>query len=1109
MKRTIVRQLGVVSVIIVLIGISVLSATLIARARQNTPYVLTSQTVPLVSHARSLGAPSAQQQLNLSIGLQLRNQQELNALLSDLYNPHSPTYHHFLTPQQFVDAFGPTADQRQQVIDYLRQAGLKITHVASNGLLIDASATVAQAEAAFHVAIKTYQAGTRVFYANATPPIIPGSLASIVASIGGLDNSVQMRPLHQHVQQGDENTRSTPGNKPHSTHAQSQTVTVVAYAPSDLHGAYDATPLLQAGIQGANQTVAVFELDGYPGSDVTQYFQAYNLGNPSITNVLVDGFNGSAGANAVEVDLDIEVVAAMAPKAAQIVYEGPNTAQGINDTYNQIVIDNKAQITTISWELCESKTGPAELQTLDNIFSQGAAEGIAMYAASGDTGAYDCWDTNLAVSSPASDPNITGVGGTSLQLNNGAYGSESVWSNPSDTQRSPLGSGGGGGISSFFKQPSWQTGPGVQNQYSNGNREVPDVSADADPNTGYSVYCTVAASGCPSNGWIIMGGTSAAAPLWAGSTALINEYLQQQQKSRIGFANPVLYGLQNASQQFPPFHDITSGNNLYYPATAGYDEASGWGSPDIYNIARDVAGGTPPPPPTPTPVPSPTSTTTPTPTPTPGPGTVPVSLHWFFGEGRVGAGFTEWLTLGNPTSTSCQVDLLYHATSDGGVSTSKALVDIVPASTRVTHSVNQDLGIFPTSGGSSVSTTVTVDTTATPLCSGIVAERPIYNTTFGNPLGVNSGTDVIGATQTGTNFYFADVRSGAQPGGGSVQSFIPILNPGASTANVKATYYAGGIQVGVQTLTVPAGTRGTIYPGRPTGFLPARVAAWVTSDQPVLVERPSYFNQVVAGHAGTVSGEADVLGVQQPATDFLFAEGYTGGQFQEYLVLANFDPAADSNATLLLEYANGAKFSFPVNIPHRAQTTLDINALTANPAAFSGTCLTTSNCVTTQDVSMEVTAASPFVAERELFFHYSHNANGRSLSTTGVSDVIGQVGPAAATAYSFAEGYTNAGYDEWLTLQNPTGSPESITVTLANGDGHTYTFQVTVGPNTRATVDITAMVVQHLLIPGDSFKGYEVSMSLSGNGAFVAERPMYFNASGYQGGDDQIGYTGG
>jgi kumamolisin len=261
------------------------------------------------------------------------------------------------------------------------------------------------------------------------------------------------------------------------------------------------------------------------------------------------------------------------------------------------------------------------LQTLDTIFKQGAAQGISFFAASGDSGAYDCNDTNLAVDSPASDPYVTGVGGTNLQLNGPTYGSESVWSNPNSTTRSPKGAGGGGGLSNTFKLPSWQIGPGVQNSYSNGFREVPDVTGDADPASGYAMYCTVTNAGCPSTGWISVGGTSAAAPLCAGSTALINQYLQAQGKKAIGYANPALYALFNAHPQFPAFHDITTGNNLNYPAVTGYDLASGIGSPDVYNMARDFLslsiGGTPTPTPTsiPTPTPSPTSTTTPTPSP--------------------------------------------------------------------------------------------------------------------------------------------------------------------------------------------------------------------------------------------------------------------------------------------------------------------------------------------------------------------------------------------------------------------------------------------------------------------------------------------------------------
>jgi len=623
MKRTFVRNLVTSITLLAIMAVTALSIVFVAQAKENQRIALTGQIVPLVSKAHLIGSAQGQQELNLSVGLQPRNQAELNALLSNQSDPHSPLYHRYLTPQQFADEFGPTAQQQQQVVDYLHQQGFSVTNVAPNGLLIDARGTVAQAQAAFQVAINTYQSGTRSFYANASPPTIPASVSSLIVSIGGLDNSVQMRPLYQLA-----------GHKPKPRQLGKRSslaprATQSGYGPTELTGAYDSTPLQQAGIQGNNQTVAVFELDGYQSSDITQYLQNYSLGSPSISNVLVDGFNGAAGAGAIEVDLDIEVVAAMAPKATQIVYEGPNSTQGVNDTYNKIVTDNKAQITTISWGECESATGNAELQTRDNIFKQGAAQGITMFAAAGDSGAYDCNDTNLAVDSPAGDPYITGVGGTNLQLNGSAYSSESVWSNASDTQRSPQGSGGGGGISSLFTQPSWQTGPGVKNQYSNGNREVPDVSADADPATGYAVYCTVSAAGCQSSGWITVGGTSAAAPLWAGSTATINEYLQKQGKSGVGFISPTLYSLANSQQQFSPFHDVTSGTNLFYPATAGYDEASGIGSPDIYNIARDIASGTTPPPtPSPTgtapaPTPSPTATSTPSPGPTPSPTDTP------------------------------------------------------------------------------------------------------------------------------------------------------------------------------------------------------------------------------------------------------------------------------------------------------------------------------------------------------------------------------------------------------------------------------------------------------------------------------------------------------
>jgi len=598
-----ISRIVIAAVAVIVVGVGAFSISYIAHARNEQNVPISGQTVPLLKSASYVGTASAQQQLDLSIGLKLRNQQELDSLLSAIYNPESSLYHHFLTPQQFGAEFAPTAAQQQQVIDYLRGQGIAVSHVASNGLFLDARASVATVQTAFGVKINNYKIGPRQFYANANAPSVPSQLVSLILSIGGMDNSVKLRPLN-----------SGPTLKSVNKHAAHALKPLAGYGPTDLLGAYDANPLHQASIQGSGQTVAVFELDGFQQSDITTYAKNNNLGTPNVTTQLVDGATTAAGAGAIEVELDIEVVDAMAPQAAQIVYIGLNTTQGVNDTYNKIVTDNKTQVMTTSWGECETQSGNSELQALDNIFKQGSAQGMTMFAASGDSGAYDCNDTNLAVDSPAGDPYITGVGGTNLQTSNGTYGSESVWSDPTDTQRSPEGSGGGGGISSLFKQPTWQTGPGVSNQYSNGNREVPDVSADADPQTGYNIYCTVTAAGCPTTGSVVVGGTSAAAPLWAGSLALINGYLQKQGKDRAGFASPLFYSLASSKQQYAPFHDVTSGNNLYYPATAGYDEASGLGSPDIYNIARDLAGGN-----VATPTPTPGSTPTPAPTDTPAP----------------------------------------------------------------------------------------------------------------------------------------------------------------------------------------------------------------------------------------------------------------------------------------------------------------------------------------------------------------------------------------------------------------------------------------------------------------------------------------------------------
>ncbi len=530
-------------------------------------------TVPQgLSQAQEVGSANADQQLQLSISLPLRNEALLRTMLRDMYDPASPHYHQFLTPTTFSQWFAPTQKTVNRVTTWLQQQGIRITSIAPNRLLIDASGSVAQVERAFQVQIKNYTLNGRKFYAPDKNPLLPSQLRDAIQSVGGLDNMATWHPLLL------PNIRATgPGG---------------GFTPSELRTAYEFTGLINNGDQGDGQTVAIFELDGYKASDVTNYRNQYGLTGGSIQNILVDGFNGSAGPGAIEVVLDMEVVFAVAPHVTELIYEGPNTTQGVNDTYNRIVTDNRAQVVSISWGLCEANTGTAELQTLNNIFTAGASQGISFFAASGDSGAYDCNTTALGVDSPADDPNVSGVGGTFLSVGaGGTYVSESAWNCSTCSGRGPKGTGSGGGLSTFFNRPSWQVGPGTTNSFSNGKRQVPDISAAADPNSGYSVFCTTSAAGCPASGWISVGGTSAAAPLWAGAAADINQYLTGLGKSRLGFANPTWYLLACNTQTFPPFHDVTSGNNLFYPATAGYDLATGVGTPRVWNIARDLGAG--------------------------------------------------------------------------------------------------------------------------------------------------------------------------------------------------------------------------------------------------------------------------------------------------------------------------------------------------------------------------------------------------------------------------------------------------------------------------------------------------------------------------------------
>ncbi|HLJ66749.1 MAG TPA: S53 family peptidase [Chloroflexota bacterium] len=548
--------------------------------------------LPDLRRARRLGAAPSTRTLGVTVTLRVRDQGSLDALLSQLYAPSSPEFRQFLTPRQFEHRFAPTAAARAGVIAWLRASGLRITGTSGNGLQIFVSGRVPAIERTFATSLASFRRGAQTFTANTTQLRLPGAIASDVLAVSGLTSSAHQQPMA-------------------APHAQSSAPN--GFAPSDITSIYDMTPLVRQGSGGSAQTIAVASFADYDPANISTFDQQFGL-TAAVSRIAVsDGVSTGAQRGARngqdEADTDIEVLQGIAPKANILVYEAPNTDRGALNLYNKIVSDDRASIITTSWGGVESSYPADELNAIHQALQEGAAQGQSFFAASGDAGAYDGagsvpnGNTTLAVDFPASDPWVTGVGGTTLVANGTSYVNETTWADTSDPNN-PVASGGG--LSSVFKRPSYQAGPGVDNQYSNGMRQVPDVAADADPSTGYAVY-TVDPRDTPT--WGVTGGTSVGAPVWAGFAALVNAAVGHP----LGSLNPYLYALgqKEASSGRPPFHDVVEGTNLYYPATPGWDFATGWGSPDGAGLLADLQSLPAPSTPAPSPTPRPTSTPTP------------------------------------------------------------------------------------------------------------------------------------------------------------------------------------------------------------------------------------------------------------------------------------------------------------------------------------------------------------------------------------------------------------------------------------------------------------------------------------------------------------------
>lgn len=510
------------------------------------PVTLPGHVLKRLSQATRLGSLPPGQALTLTIALRPRAAAALNAAATHAGQPPGGRGR-WLSPRAVGQAYGQSTSNIDALAAYFKGYGLSVSPPAADQLSFQVHGTVAQIEQALAVSLDDYRDphGKR-FYATPRNPRLPGNLAPSVQAILGLNDYPALQPA------GLFQARS-PGS----------------YIPADMQKAYGVTPLYHGGFTGAGQTIGILGCDTFQLSDIRAFESLFDLPQAQISQTPIDGGPSS---NQIETTLDLEWASAIAPDAALRYYGFDCSFQGLYDALATVASENVASIVSISLGACESAAGDAVIQAVETQFEAIAAQGQSVFVASGDQGAYACGDSTLSVDYPASSAYVTAVGGTSLTLqSDGSYGSESAWGAESGDCNGPCGSGGG--VSAFIAKPAWQSQVNTT-----AYREVPDVAYNGDPATGNVVYF----DGSLQSGW---GGTSIGAPQWAGIAALAN----QAAATRLGPLDPLLYSASVVNAPTPylaAYHDVTTGNNLYYNATPGWDLATGWGSPRACNLVH-------------------------------------------------------------------------------------------------------------------------------------------------------------------------------------------------------------------------------------------------------------------------------------------------------------------------------------------------------------------------------------------------------------------------------------------------------------------------------------------------------------------------------------------
>jgi subtilase family serine protease len=609
--------LGTAGVLAVGGAIASVAPSAAAPAPNSSPVPIAGERPPAIpAGSVRLGALAPNTKIHVDVTLRVRDPAALHAFLAALSDRSSPLFHHFLRRGQFGPMFGPALSSVAAVRAALRQAGLSPGPVTSNRLIIPITAPAAAIGHAFGTALVRYRLqGGRVAYANTAAPKIAADVAPYVSGVIGLDNlmreqsmlarpSPRMAAGHHALAARSFAAPDTSGPQPCSA-ASDEAADTGSYTANELAGYYLMSPFYGRGDLGSGVRVALFELEPNSASDIAAYKSCYGV-TTSVSYIKVDGGAGS-GDGSGEAALDIEDVIGLAPDIAVDVYQAPNSSTGSLDNYSAMITADKDAVISTSWGQCEPYVSPSSVFTAEQtLFEQANSQGQTVFAAAGDTGSTGCLRSGgpdaskLEVQDPSSQPYVIGVGGTTATST-----AETVW-NESALE---LGAGGGG-LSTVWCMPSYQyqtAVPGLVNSHSKKNsgcptaegqyvREVPDVTADADPETGYVIYF--------SGSWTAIGGTSAAAPLWAAIAALIDAspFCSDYGSGDAGVLPQGLWDTASVDHSYiysggkdePEIvSDITQGNNDYtpsgytgglYPATTGYDQASGLGSPIVAGV---------------------------------------------------------------------------------------------------------------------------------------------------------------------------------------------------------------------------------------------------------------------------------------------------------------------------------------------------------------------------------------------------------------------------------------------------------------------------------------------------------------------------------------------